>query len=785
MLKESSRSLENYSEMIYLRETPPSSVKVRKQHRTGTRAFFVAGIGLVALGLLSFAGCQNRKTVPSAGPSVVAPSAIKVRTSSDGIVVHTPTAEFTLSPSGALKAALRKDRATSTLDALSVDPSQVITLGKRDYSVVALDTARASVKEATGKLGNLGKQIDVNGSITGTDLEETLTLEVYDSFPNLALVSLRLHNGGQKDASLDRVIFQQHSFATTEPQGATSSPLWMFEGSSLKWGKDEIFPVPAKFSEENPFGAPVTVKGDLGHVGGGIPVVAFWSRKAGEAIGHIETLPLALSVPVSSTQNGLVRAGVSIPAETVLKPGDVFSTPRTFLAVYSGDFYEPLKMWSDVIEKEGLSKPANNDENYAVAWCGWGYEFGVTPKQMLDTIPKLKELGIHWATLDDGWFNNYGDWQPREPVFAGTAMQDMVKQFHAQGIKVQLWWLPLAVEDGKFGYGGRKFVVSDVVKEHPDWLVLDHQGKPALMARNLATLCPALPEVQAYYKQLTERFIRDWGFDGHKLDNIYTTPLCYNPKHHHKSPYDSVYAMGGVYKAIFETTRALKPDSVTQSCPCGTPPSLAWFRYMDQAVTADPVGSIQVRRRIKMYKALLGPRAAVYGDHVELTRITNTSDDNEQDLGRDFASTLGAGGVLGTKFTWPAYGPKFKTVELTPEKDAHWKEWISLYNQKMLSKGNFMNLYVYGFDTPEAYAIEKDGHMYYAFYAPAQTYSAQGAQNATSQWSGELELRGLAAKTYRVTDYVHHQDFGTVMGPTAKLRVDFSDSLLLEAAPTP
>src|SRR5438105_9015875 len=98
--------------------------------------------------------------------------------------------------------------------------------------------------------------------------------------------------------------------------------------------------------------------------------------------------------------------------------------------------------------------------------------------------------------------------------------------------------------------------------------------------------------------------------------------------------------MGEVYNTIFETTRALKPESITQSCPCGTPPSLAWFRYMDQAVTADPVGSVQVRRRIKMYKALLGPNAAVYGDHVELTRI-NFGKGDEADLGRDFASTLG------------------------------------------------------------------------------------------------------------------------------------------------
>jgi alpha-galactosidase len=749
------------------------------------RVFLVLGLSVVALAMLVFAGCQNKQTPPAAVPAAVRQSAIRVRATSDGIDVFTPKTKFTLKPSGAFTGALQKDGANPTLDSQTISAAQIVTLANKEYPGVQLDTAKATVRDATGKLGTTGKQIDVSGIIPGTDLQETLTLEIYDSFPNLALLSLRLLNKGQKDISLDNVALQRHSFASASALGEAARPLWTFEGSSLEWGKDEIFTVPVKFSQENPFGAPVPVKDDLGHVGGGIPVVAFWSREVGEAVGHIETLPLAVSVPVQTTKDGFVETGVSIPAKTILKPGDVYATPRTFLSVYAGDYYEPLKMWSDAIEKEGLTKPANNDENYAVAWCGWGYEFGVTPKQMLDTIPKLKELGIHWATLDDGWFNRYGDWQPRQPVFAGTAMQDMVKQFHDQGIKVQLWWLPLAVEDGRDGYGGRKFEVSDVVKEHPDWLVLDQQGHPARMARNLATLCPAVPGVQAYYKQLTERFIRDWGFDGHKLDNIYTPPLCYNPKHHHKSPYDSVNAMADVYKIIFETTRALKPDSVTQSCPCGTPPNLAWFRYMDQAVTADPVGSVQVRRRVKMYKALLGPRAAIYGDHVELTRITGASTDNEQDVGSDFASTLGTGGVLGTKFTWPDYGPKFKNVYLSPDKEEHWKEWIGLYNQKMLSKGNFLNLYVYGFDVPEAYAIEKDGRMYYAFYSPSYTAPDKKKEAASSHWSGEVELRGLAAKTYRVTDYVHNKDLGTVTGPIAKLKVDFDNNLLLDATPTP
>jgi alpha-galactosidase len=747
------------------------------------RLFYAAALIIAVAVMLQLASCESKKQPFAA---VAAKSTIEVKASPDGMVIRTSTAEFTLSPAGALTASLQKDGAPATLDAKSTEPGQVVTIAKKDYLGATLDTANAKTSEAAGKLGNLGKHVDVSGKIPGTDLEETVTVEVYDAFPNLTLLSLQLRNAGQKDASLEKVVIQRHSFVSSQQPGENARPLWAFEGSSLQWGKDEIFPMPAKFSQENPFGAPVGVKDDLGHLGGGIPVVALWSKNVGEAIGHVETLPLVLSVPLETTKDAHVQAGVSIAANTVLKPGDVYSTLRTFLSIYSGDFYEPLKTWSDVIDKEGLTKPINNPENYAVAWCGWGYEFAVTPKQMLDTIPKLKELGIHWATLDDGWFNNYGDWQPREPQFAGSAIQDMVAKFHQQGFKVQLWWLPIAVEDGQYGYGDRrKFTVANVVKEHPDWLIHDQQGKHARMARNLAALCPALPAVQAYYKQVTERFIRDWGFDGSKLDNVFTVPPCYNPAHHHKSPYDSVYAMGEVYKAIFETTRALKPDSVTQSCPCGTPPNVAWLRYMDQAVTADPVGSIQVRRRVKMYKALLGPRAAVYGDHVELTRITNLPN-NEQDVGSDFASTLGTGGVLGTKFTWPDYGPKFKNVYLNPEKEAHWKEWIGLYNEKKLSQGNFLDLYVYGFDVPEAYAIDKDGHMYYAFYAPGAGQSSPKSKSASSaHWTGEVELRGLKPQTYRVTDYVHHKDLGTVTGPTTKLPVDFNDHLLLEAAPAP
>ncbi len=729
----------------------------------------------VAIGVATLCGCRTNEEKPTEPVS-----AITIETQPDGIHVKTSQADFTLLPNGALTAHLKNGADWLSLDEPSANTGILVVSGKLTIGDFALDLAHARIEPANGKLGRLGKRVEVTGRSASTGIEETVRVEAYDDFPCLALLSADYKNPGDKEVALDTVTLQRHSLnASLADNKAQPHEMWAFFGSSLKWGKDDVLPIPAKFWQENPFGTPVETRDYLGRVGGGIPVVAFWTRNAGLAIGHLETLPLALSIPTETTADGKVEAGVEIPANVMLKPGENYSTPRTFVTVYRGDYYEPLSTWSRAIEREGLGRPKNNDENYAVSWCGWGYESNVTPRQMIDTIPKLKELGIHWATLDDRWFNNYGDWQPREDTFGGNAIQDMVREFHRQGIKVQLWWLPLAVEDGKFGYGDHKYVVSDVVKEHPDWLILNEKGQPARMTRNLAALCPAVPEVREYYKQLTERFIREWDFDGHKLDNIYATPRCYNPKHHHKSPLDSVYAMGDVYKTIFETTRALKPDSITQSCPCGTPPSLAWLRYMDQGVTADPVGSVQVRRRIKMYKALLGPHAAVYGDHVELTRISGANTGNEQDIGDDFASTLGAGGVLGTKFTWPDYGPKWKNVYLNPEKEAHWKKWIALYNEKMLSKGTFLNLYVYGYDVPEAYAIEKDGSIYYAFYAPSYGEKTSGLQ----KWSGDVELRGLDTKIFHVVDYANGKNYGSVTGPTAKLAVEFTGNLLLQATP--
>jgi alpha-galactosidase len=732
---------------------------------------------LCCLAIAATNGCSRQR---SASDGIPGGTDITVITQPGSpIVVKSSSAEFRVLPSGYIQAELLSNgtpvRLDDPQDANSAAGDTVISAGKeiRDFK---MDLDNARVSDASARLGKKGKRIELTGQSTSLPgLQKTMAVEVYEDFPNLALSSTSYKNTGKADIRVDQVLTQQHFLnASLSDQQAAPYSMWSFHGSSEAWGKDDVMKITDKFVRANPM--QTMMSNDENRTGGGIPVVAFWTGSVGEAIGHAEVVPLKLSLPVKAGTDGRVNAGVTMDANSTLSPGQVYATPLTFVSVFHGDFYEALRMYSRMLQVRGLSLAHPDQSDYEANWCGWGYEMDFTPKQMVDTIPKLKEMGIKWATLDAGWFRARGDWDPRPDTFPDDSMRKVVKTFHDAGIRMTIWWIPIVTEDGrgKDILNHRSYQMTKVVKEHPDWLILDKDGKPARATADLGALCPAVPEVQQYYKQLTEKFIRDWDFDGHKLDFSYTVPACYNPKHHHKSPNDSIAAVGDVYKIILETTRALKPESVTQACPCGTPPSLAWLPYIDQAVTADPVGSRQVRLRTKMYKALLGPEAAVYGDHVELTEVDLSNTQHEVDKGRDFASEVGVGAVVGTKFTVNAKGPKFKTVELTPEKETYWKKWLDLYNNKMLSKGKFLGLYTYGYDWPEAYAIEKDGRMYYAFYAPEKDKT----------WSGNIELRGLNSGSYQVLDYESGKQLGSVESSNPKLAVTFTNHLLLEVSKT-
>jgi alpha-galactosidase len=330
-------------------------------------------------------------------------------------------------------------------------------------------------------------------------------------------------------------------------------------------------------------------------------------------------------------------------------------------------------------------------------------------------------------------------------------MKRLTDAIRAAGMKPMLWWAPLAADPGR-----------ELLKAHPDWRVLDARGRPVKITWwDAQYLCPAFPPVQAYTRELVTKFIGAWGFEGLKLDgqHLNAAPPCHNPAHHHERPAEAFEQTPELFRHIQEAAVAANPQAVLELCPCGTAYAFHSMFFMSLAVASDPESSWQIRHKGKTLKALLGPSAPYFGDHVELS-----------DGGDDFASTVGVGGVVGTQFTLPRLGKSERKYHLTPQKEALFRKWVALYRDKLLSRGEYRgDLYDLGFDRPEAHAIEKDGRMYYAFFA--------------KEFAGEVELRGLPEGRSCVKDYVGDRQLGAVNGPRARLPVRFQRHLLLEVVP--
>lgn len=542
------------------------------------------------------------------------------------------------------------------------------------------------------------------------------------------------------------------------PLSVWGSALWTMQGAAVQWGQEFAFPLESGFRREN----------YLGHLqdaeGGGVPVVYLWNREYGLALMHLETSPIEWYMPVERDETS-VRMAFELRRSLALLPGEAWISPLFALSWHEhSDFFAPLERYRQQMTLRGLRPAAPVPASYEPAWCSWGYEFDITAQEVEGVLPVARSMGLRWFTLDDRWFDAYGDWNPRSELFPNGAedLKRMNAAIHAAGGLSQLWWYPLCAEDGAGRWSSHEYTLSSLLAEHPDWVVLDEQGRVARNNRHLAMLCPALPEVQEYTLALTRRFIDEWGFDGFKLDNIYTMPACHNPAHHHPSPEDSIRAFGELYRRIFDLTRQLRPEAVVQICPCGTPITFHLLPATDQTVTADPTSSAQVRQRIRFYKALTGRSAAVFADHVELS-----------DGGVDFASAIGTGGVPGTKFTWQVSPERqarlHENNQLSPTKLEQWNFWFELYRRYRLAEGEYLPLYDQAFDAPETHVIRKNGHLYYAFFA--------------ERFEGEIELRGLEReRSYRLTDYENGQEYGAVQGAFPWLFIRFTHHLLLEAA---
>jgi alpha-galactosidase len=591
-----------------------------------------------------------------------------------------------------------------------------------------------------------GQQWVFTGHATTQQVEKQVAVSSFDALPGLLLLQVRYRNTG--DTPLAVTGWRNGAHELPEAPGG----FWSFSGATHTDRRDWVQPVGDDFEQTN------SLAMDSSDYGGGTPVANIWRRDVGLAVGHVEPVTRSLEMPVKRTATGASIA-VASQQPVTLAPQATLVTERTFIAVHQGDFYAPLEQYRRFMQAEGIQGPRPPDSAFAPVWCAWGYERDFTVEQILATLPKVKDLGFEWAVLDDGWQTNEGDWKLDKRKFPrGDAdMRAFTAEVRKHGLRPRLWLAPLAADPG-----------SDVLHDHVDMLLLDKAGAfQTVTWWNALTQCPAYQPTIDFYIALVKKIIGDWGFEGIKLDGQHLNAVapCYNPTHHHASPNDSVEGLASFWQAIYHTAHEANPEAVVELCPCGTAFAFHNLPATDQYPASDPLSSWQVRSKGKSIKALMGDRSSYAGDHVELS-------DNHN----DFASSVGVGAVISTKFTWP------KDTEhpseplppggyvLTPEREVLWRKWVDLYKAHMLPKGEYLGtLYDLGFDKPEAHVIRKGEAQYYSFYA--------------TKWDGKVELRGLPAGRWKVRDLFNDTDLGVVEADKATLPARFEHFLFLQATP--
>jgi len=762
---------------------------------------------VLALLISAMAGCKSETNKNSGDVSV---------SYTDGglITVRARSLLVRLSPRHVLTTALLENGRELSLNGRSseanAEPSDYITVNGIDIRNFAIHYSGITLQHVQTKLGECERvTVPAYASQDALRIERTLDIDLCPGFPRTAVFTAAYKNVGSKPLSIGRVVQVSQAIqpSSQEPKG-----LWTFQGVSEFGGRDTVFTLPAAYRAENPMD-----QINKQTSGGGIPVNDYWDGRVGMASGHVETEAVACWLPVEARADGYTHARLETRPEAALAPGETLTTPRSFVTMHRGDYYEPLATYSAMLRAQGVTFMKFSDGLYEPLW--WTYAFGhnVRPEEIYNALPKLRELGVKWMIIDDRWWDHFGDWIPRPDKFGGEAgFKKVIARIHQAGMKCIPWWLPYGVQVKDFPRSGlyndpvgrpmqspviekMTTAVADVALRHRDWLIQDQQGKLVQVSWHLASLCPAYPPAREYMLQLAKRMIVDWKLDGFYIDSIYIVPPCFNPAHHHQSPYDSVRQMADLFQGIRQVIEQYDPNGMLMMCSCGTTLNHCLLPTTNEPVTADPIDSAQVRWRMKMYKALMGPTAPVFADRVEATHVEN----GERETGTDFASDMGTGGVIGTIFAWPKIdklpgdleyrteADDKKALLLTPEKDALWKKWFNLYHQKMISSGEFLNLYTVGFDVPEGYAIRKDQKMYYAFFVfPNRPWGLDEPPVLPPLkdeiWQGRLELRGLdRSKEYEVVDYEHGKRLGSLKGSTPYLDARFINHLVLEVVLKP
>ena len=295
------------------------------------------------------------------------------------------------------------------------------------------------------------------------------------------------------------------------------------------------------------------------------------------------------------------------PGEVRLAPGETYRSPDVVF-VHSRDGLDGL---SRRLHRSQRAQPAHRHTARPLVLNTWEAVYFETD---LDHLRELADtaaaIGVERFVLDDGWFGGrrhdragLGDWWVSPEVWP-DGLGPLAEHVHGLGMEFGLWFEPEMVNAD-----------SDLVREHPDWVLGPRAGHPREW-RHQQALDLANPEAARQVVERISALVAEVGIDFIKWDhNRDLMEAVRSPGRSGIGDRPAVHAQTTAFYAVLEELRRRHPALEIESCASGgARVDLGVLDRTDRVWTSDCNDALE-RARIQRWTGLLVPPERM-GSHI-------------------------------------------------------------------------------------------------------------------------------------------------------------------------
>ena len=262
---------------------------------------------------------------------------------------------------------------------------------------------------------------------------------------------------------------------------------------------------------------------------------------------------------------GLTHKNARFPFRKWIKAGETFETPQVFTMVYNKQ-REPHDILNltlpNFVRKHMGIRLSELEEKPTFVYNTWNpFEKNINEKLIMELADAAAAAGMKEFIIDDGWQDNYGDWQIDKKKFP-NGLKPVFDYIKSLGMKPGLW---LSV--------GSAASKSKVYHEHPEWFVKGKDGKFSNLhieeeVTDIRSACFSTGW-KDYIKDILMELTLDYGLEYLKLDFAVVSSAyvfdpeksgCYAEDHlHHKDHHESMYVNYESMWELFDELHAAKP----------------------------------------------------------------------------------------------------------------------------------------------------------------------------------------------------------------------------------